>query len=906
MKNLERDILNINLVICKNIENIKCDERGFLSQNILSQLRNFLEAIAVVIYFNDKKDEDSENNYENIQKALRYIKSQNKYKLLHKFHELLQKSASHYTLDENSSERLMLKYYEFLLKIKIFVKKELNMDILENINKFPLNIDKKMEEYYEKISNKIEKYNVNSSKGIYGDRYYIQKIKPFFINENIYYEVTFSLVSDKINKFDRIIAFTKLELSPYYAVKLSIKNDEIRILNRSMPIQIIDNWSVSIRPCELNNFSKIFGVNTKITTNHVEYDLLMKFLTKSKMSLGNFIKENDDYYNKIKEKITLEAKSVFFLNILDKCREIAINKKIGSNVITYLLLKLNNRTIKKQFYVEKNKLLSNLYLQYGCIPFEKMPINSSLIEHNPKISDLIEVIDLEGREYEFLGRFITNNIEKNGILFTNKSDIPFENIDDLIVKYNENIYLPKHEKRLMCLYKNHVYIKGYEEDSVEIIKQLKETSVSGIAGYSRAIESWLQDNGGIVDCLEKQAVLKTMFNDSKVALIYGPAGTGKSTLINHISNFFSENDKLYLANTNPAVDNLRRKINIANCEFQTIAKYLSSFKAKNEYDLLIIDECSTVSNSDMNKILKKSKFQLLILVGDIYQIESILFGNWFSLAEYFMPMHSKIQLEKPYRTSDKKLLDVWNRVRELDHAILEPLLKNNYSISLDESIFDYTDNDQIILCLNYDGLYGINNINRFLQSNNPNPKVSWGINIYKKNDPILFSENNRFAPLIYNNLKGKIIDIVLSKDEIEFKVEIHKAITEIDASNYDFEFIETLPSNHSIIKFKVKRNLNSDDDENISLDTVVPFQIAYAISIHKAQGLEYETVKIVITNEIEEKITHNIFYTAITRTKKNLKIYWTPETEAVILKNLKKKENKKDSIFLNIKHNLTS
>ena len=45
---------------------------------------------------------------------------------------------------------------------------------------------------------------------------------------------------------------------------------------------------------------------------------------------------------------------------------------------------------------------------------------------------------------------------------------------------------------------------------------------------------------------------------------------------------------------------------------------------------------------------------------------------------------------------------------------------------------------------------------------------------------------------------------------------------------------------------------------------MVPFQIAYAVSIHKAQGLEYESVKVVITEDIDEMITHNIFYTAIT------------------------------------------
>jgi helicase, putative len=40
---------------------------------------------------------------------------------------------------------------------------------------------------------------------------------------------------------------------------------------------------------------------------------------------------------------------------------------------------------------------------------------------------------------------------------------------------------------------------------------------------------------------------------------------------------------------------------------------------------------------------------------------------------------------------------------------------------LDDSIFNFLEEeeDQVILALNYDGLYGINNINRFLQGNNP-------------------------------------------------------------------------------------------------------------------------------------------------------------------------------------------
>jgi hypothetical protein len=58
-----------------------------------------------------------------------------------------------------------------------------------------------------------------------------------------------------------------------------------------------------------------------------------------------------------------------------------------------------------------------------------------------------------------------------------------------------------------------------------------------------------------------------------------------------------------------------------------------------------------------------------------------------------------------------------------------------------------------------------------------------------------------------------------------------------------------------------------------TLITSVPFQVAYAVSIHKAQGLEYDSVKIVITDANEDDITHSIFYTAVTRARESLKIF---------------------------------
>ncbi len=88
----------------------------------------------------------------------------------------------------------------------------------------------------------------------------------------------------------------------------------------------------------------------------------------------------------------------------------------------------------------------------------------------------------------------------------------------------------------------------------------------------------------------------------------------------------------------------------------------------------------------------------------------------------------------------------------------------------------------------------------------------------------------------------------------------------------------------SVVRFAVKKkNAGDDDNDDEDAETNVPFQIAYAVSIHKAQGLEYNSVKIVITKEVDEMITHNIFYTAITRARENLKVYWTPESQKKIL-----------------------
>jgi hypothetical protein len=902
---VDKQIHIINQAICRHFANFTEESRGALSQDILKNLRDFVEAISV------KACGEIEYHHTIFKsKAKSQTLANPKLKFLSTFHRYLEQTVSHYLPDEENSERLMLKYYEYLLRIKSFLKNTYNFDVLENIDKFPIYRDRTLQEYYDKISLKINRLVVVThrvSGEINSERYYIKKIKPFFVNQEIYYEITFTIADDNVSKFDGVIAFTKLNILPNYSVKLSIRDSEIEIFGKTMPIHIIDNWEVAIRPCELNHFADIFGVpgQKKIYSTSKEALNLMSFLTKNSLNLVEVITVSDKEYQSFRDEISKDAQVISICSVLDKARQLIKNDHPGSNVIRYLLYSLNNKIIKSQSNNQSCFKLSNLNLQWGCIPFDEMPYATSLNDHNPKIKDLFDCIDLENRQHELLAKRIKNNTEKNGILYTPSEDLDaFENIDGLIELYNNKLYR-KHKLSQLKNYKNHIYIQEREDDTFQIITRLKELSMSGIKNYSNSVASWLQSTSDNVDCDHKKEILKMMFENSKVSLIYGAAGTGKTRLIEHVSNFFSQNRKLYLANTNSAINNLQSRIGgIANSSFKTISSFLHSNRENTDLEILVIDECSTVSNSDMLKVINKASFTLLILVGDIFQIESIHFGNWFSIAKELIPETSIFELSALFRSKNKNLLNLWKKVRTISDDVLEHLSNNNFSSKLDESIFERLGDDEIILCLNYDGLYGINNINKFLQGNNKNKEVHWGINCYKVGDPILFNESDRFRPLIHNNLKGEIRAIRESQDQIEFDVQIDKSINEFEASRYrDLQLLDESSNGKSVIRFHVDRLLSTDGDEESSI-LMVPFQVAYAVSIHKAQGLEYSSVKVIITDEIETMVTHNLLYTAITRAKEKLKIYWTPETEKKILDHLQHKFNKKDMYLLKAKFNI--
>jgi AAA domain len=498
----------------------------------------------------------------------------------------------------------------------------------------------------------------------------------------------------------------------------------------------------------------------------------------------------DSKYAAAREAGTARVGKPQIFPALDEARRIMRSNAPGHNVIRYLMLRMRNQFLKPQYNWDECGRLSEMKLQFGCIPFEQMPLCTSLMGHNPRYWDLVECLDVTGRDHELLARRVKNNVEHHGILYTPLAEVEdLGDVSQLISTYNSRLYYKHRQGRGIELDKGHVFIRQYEEDTVAIVEKLQEFASSGIDGYSDAVERWLDESPRLIDDQAKKDALKRLFSRSSVALIYGAAGAGKSTMVDHIANYFNDKRKLFLAHTNPAIDNLKRRVTAQDSTFRTISSQIYRNTSDPDYDLLVIDECSTVSNADLIEVLEKTSFKLLVLVGDVYQIESIQFGNWFGIIRSFIPSTSVFELTTPFRTKNEALLGFWRKVRKIDDDIAEVIARNGYSTVLDASLFEAQREDEIILCLNYDGLYGINNINRFLQSSNPGNATAWGASTYKVGDPVLFNETERFRPVIYNNLKGRIVGIEQFDDRVQFDVELDRAITEFDVDGEELQWI---------------------------------------------------------------------------------------------------------------------
>lgn len=885
------DVLNI-IIDCGRMIEESIDRLDFYNEtrdNISRRMLNYLDGLCTAslllnAFSNGYEKPTEKEAWEN---ALLNINT----KYLATFLQRLRYLA-HRIPAEGQSERLMVQYYDFLWEIRKNTLKTENIRILHNLEKFPLNLDKDDETYHKIIAAAVEK--IRKSTNIYSSlRYFVQKKEMFFVDGERYFEITLQLAGNYATKYNRLTVYSKHNISTNYSIQISYDEVEIKLWESSdiiaTNIKVVTDWKVSIDPAVLNKFASLFNRDLRISSKYGEYDALMKFLTDSGINLLDLIDFTSRKFDSILDKIYAKVNTKHYKEILELLHcDFAANSKIrGRNVIRYILLQLREDIIDDVRLGKYDKAFPSkaVNISSACCPFDSNPILYNLPKHktNSKTvpNDIVRTIGLKEIADNALYLKIKYLSETTGEVYINRNSLDIDNIPARLKNYNDS--LSAYDCRNRCVIKEegeYIYIEDYEYSTLSILRELLDYLESGNLGQQSLNNSFLKPLT-FEDDLKRNAIEK-VFVDSKVILIYGAAGTGKTTLINYISDLMKGRSKLFLAKTHTAEENLKRRITSPgkSSDFMGIDQYLKP-KSDKTYDVIFIDECSIVDNRTMINILKKiNKKSLLVLVGDIYQIESIEFGNWFVYAKDILKQNAFVELTNNWRTHDVTIRSLWDSVRNKEVCISEQLVIDGaFSANISKDIFSKVDEDEIVLCLNYDGRYGLNNLNRYFQDVNPEKYFVWGDWKYKIGDRILFNDSRRF-PKLYNNLKGKIVDIEKTDIFICFTIDVETSLTGIDAIESNFEYIDSW-DNVTRIKIFIYENqggATEEEREEAKMKSVVPFQIAYAVSIHKAQGLEFNSVKIVIPNSNSELITHGIFYTAITRTKEKLKIFWSAET----------------------------
>ncbi len=858
--------------------------RDYISKRLITKLRDLCSATLLLCSIND--DDDHTNLRVAWEKAI--LNTELKY-----LGDFL-KSIDYIDMrvpDDGQSERIMLKFYDILWHIRNLLYANYGIKIINNLEKFPLYSENAVErEYYKTIAKAVD-----TSSPIPGElcasRYYVQKKTPFFVDGERYFEVTLQLAELYATKYNRVTAYTKLNIVTGYSIQIGYSEEPIELWDINLSIKVVNNWRVSISPVCINKLAKILRTSDfRLSSRYGEYFELMKFLTNTGMSLLELIDRDDDRFNAILESIYSSTKTMQFRNVLLRLHNDfkRTSDQEGHNTIRYLLTGLREETLMGVMpsKFDKGSLCPALELSSKCFPFEHNPYVSNLPGSKTVGSRKIrEIIDSSGKS-NYIAALpyirIVSETNRTGEIYVKMDNLISE---ERIDKYNEN--LDSWESRsgfLIKKEKEYAYIDSFEQTTRLILSNLIARSKIVNKGQREFNRSFVEKNKGTIDDSLKEKALEKVFVNSRVMLIYGAAGTGKTTLVNLISNMFIKYRKLFLTKTHTALQNLKRRIENPGpaSDFISIDSFTKRINPS-DYDVVFVDECSTIDNRTMKQLLDRvSPDTFLVLAGDVYQLESIEFGNWFYYAKEIINAEgANVELLSTWRTDDKSLKTLWKAVRENDDNVEVMLaIDGPYSKDIGADIFTSKDEDEVILCLNYDGKFGLNNMNSYFQIvNSAGPLHKWQEWSYKQGDPILFIDTKRF-PLLYNNLKGRIVDIEDGANCITFTVDADIIFTEKDCEGQDFQFIEVI-GNKTRIRFTVFSNegyLPEDVEEDIRLKSVVPFQLAYAVSIHKAQGLEYNSVKVIIPDSNSERITHGVFYTAITRAVKHLKIYCSSNT----------------------------
>ncbi|MDR2594322.1 MAG: AAA family ATPase [Fibromonadaceae bacterium] len=331
--------------------------------------------------------------------------------------------------------------------------------------------------------------------------------------------------------------------------------------------------------------------------------------------------------------------------------------------------------------------------------------------------------------------------------------------------------------------------------------------------------------------------------NKKLYIITGGPGTGKTTSLAKILSSRLNEKILLAAPTGKAAFRMRESLANQGIELEskTIHRLLSHKPL--EANIIAIDECSMVDLPLMSKLLDAAPSDCdLYLLGDKHQLASVEAGSVFAdiCAKFEKNPDVYTELTKNWRAKEAP------GIVKLSEEILNNSVKNfdnenvHYSGELSvENLFEEykfllkAENEKEaivflksfqILCAIKKGRNGMENINKKLLSMAKHSKFT----------PIIITENN-YQQNLFNGDTG-----VKDKEKAYF--------------------------------------LNGEEIRTFPLLTLPKYDDAFAITIHKSQGSEYEKVAVVYPErdreELEQTIlTKELLYTAITRAKKECFIF---------------------------------
>ncbi|MCL2598831.1 MAG: ATP-binding protein [Firmicutes bacterium] len=566
MSNADCEIKNASDAIDTESQKITPNNLCEIYRNILGCLRNLNDWCAYKI-LTERYDE---KDIKNIAKAAEKLSHKNDrdIQFMGVFNKYLQASISHFTPDKDGAERLMSKYFVSLVKLKKLMKKIFGMDILMQIKNLSPKVDEQTQNYYDEVVKVILRHKTSIPQSMsvqdeknWFDNYYICKITPFFANNSLYYEIVFEQATDKSHeKFRRITAFTEQDIMDNYCVALHFEPKSISAFETKISVNIITQWRVSIRPCELVNFAKLLNIGEmNIERKESEYHKLMRELTTNHWTLVDVVDMNESEYGSLKKRVGITPK---IMRILDECRyQIALNNGY-ENRLRYLLCRMRNVVIKDQR--GDGVSLPICKESYG---FETKPYAYHLRGHYTNLYDLYECINIKGHECELLARSVMNAPTQQGYIFVALEELKRfgdrESIERQIKEYNDKIVNKHKPDAEIAMMGDKVYYKKYASEVVKILENIQqkigcrhpladEYSNERVEDYKFAVE-YIDDCG-------KEKILKSTFAQSQIEFVYGAAGTGKSTLIKYIAGLARDKKKIFIANTNAAKQNLQRKI----------------------------------------------------------------------------------------------------------------------------------------------------------------------------------------------------------------------------------------------------------------------------------------------------------------------------------------------------------